>query len=380
MQTSYKATGVLAACAAGAAVTSVLGNGSFWGGMLQHGFIAATIGGLADWFAVTAIFRKPFGFISYRTEILVRNRPRIMQALTDFISKDLLSKENIMDTLRKQDFAEMLAAYLTQRGGRERIWKLVREFAECSSKRAELLRMVHPMEAMLKRELDGLDVEGFLRESLEVLKNEVLIERIAASFVPLLRETFTDESVQQEILTHIRLIKERYEEGAGSRSTVFEMANLTDEKLLDFLNSYAIDWLNTLEHGEGEARDRVIYSIGQMVSSALDNKTLFDNVRRKFHEKVDDLDFAGQAEGLVKGLRMAQQLHMGFFAVLRARKPEKPTEESGVPEGSATGAITIVCSVTSCSCAGAAFCSFCSFCSSLLAKDETSKQKNNPRK
>lgn len=302
MQTSYKATGVLAACAAGAAVTSVLGNGSFWGGMLQHGFIAATIGGLADWFAVTAIFRKPFGFISYRTEILVRNRPRIMQALTDFISKDLLSKENIMDTLRKQDFAEMLAAYLTQRGGRERIWKLVREFAECSSKRAELLRMVHPMEAMLKRELDGLDVEGFLRESLEVLKNEVLIERIAASFVPLLRETFTDEAVQQEILTHIRLIKERYEEGAGSRSTVFEMANLTDEKLLDFLNSYAIDWLNTLEHGEGEARDRVIYSIGQMVSSALDNKTLFDNVRRKFHEKVDDLDFAGQAEGLVNSL------------------------------------------------------------------------------
>ena len=69
--------------------------------------------------------------------------------------------------------------------------------------------MVHPMEAMLKRELDGLDVEGFLRESLEVLKNEVLIERIAASFVPLLRETFTDESVQQEILTHIRLIKLR---------------------------------------------------------------------------------------------------------------------------------------------------------------------------
>jgi uncharacterized membrane-anchored protein YjiN (DUF445 family) len=39
-----------------------------------------------------------------------------------------------------------------------------------------------------------------------------------------------------------------------------------------------------------------------MVSSALDNKTLFDSVRRKFHEKVDDLDFAGQTEGLVNSL------------------------------------------------------------------------------
>ena len=47
---------------------------SFWGLLLNHGFLAALIGGLADWFAVTALFRKPLGFISYRTEILPRNR------------------------------------------------------------------------------------------------------------------------------------------------------------------------------------------------------------------------------------------------------------------------------------------------------------------
>lgn len=32
---------------------------SFWGLLLNHGFLAALIGGLADWFAVTALFRKP---------------------------------------------------------------------------------------------------------------------------------------------------------------------------------------------------------------------------------------------------------------------------------------------------------------------------------
>ena len=52
---------------------------SFWGLLLNHGFLAALIGGLADWFVVTALFRKPLGFISYRTEILPRNRERIME-------------------------------------------------------------------------------------------------------------------------------------------------------------------------------------------------------------------------------------------------------------------------------------------------------------
>ena len=42
MQTSYKATGVLAACAAGAAVTSVLGNGSFWGSCSLRPFDSAS--------------------------------------------------------------------------------------------------------------------------------------------------------------------------------------------------------------------------------------------------------------------------------------------------------------------------------------------------
>ena len=59
---------------------------------LHHGFLAATIGGLADWFAVKAIFGRPLG-ISHRTDILRRNRARIMESLVLFSSDDLLSKK-----------------------------------------------------------------------------------------------------------------------------------------------------------------------------------------------------------------------------------------------------------------------------------------------
>ena len=45
---------------------------------------AALVGGIADWFAVTALFRKPLG-ITYRTEILRRNRKRIMDAMYPYL-------------------------------------------------------------------------------------------------------------------------------------------------------------------------------------------------------------------------------------------------------------------------------------------------------
>ena len=136
MQNKTKATATLAASAILAAGTmpgiSLLINfvtttsGQLFLGLLNHGFIAATIGGLADWFAVTALFRKPLG-ISYRTEILKRNRERITDAIIDFVSRDLLNTENIMETVREENTAKMLIDYLEKNHGREKLKYLARD-------------------------------------------------------------------------------------------------------------------------------------------------------------------------------------------------------------------------------------------------------------
>ena len=98
MQKRYKASLALGISLAGAGLTYPYASVGFWSGMLHHGFLAASIGGLADWFAVTALFRKPLG-ISYRTQILTRNRERIMNAIVEFASADLLSVKNISKSI-----------------------------------------------------------------------------------------------------------------------------------------------------------------------------------------------------------------------------------------------------------------------------------------
>ena len=90
MQKKNKANLALGISAAGFVGTLAAGGSGFAAGLFHHGFLAATIGGLADWFAVTALFRKPLG-ISYRTDVLRRNRKRIMDAIVTFASDDLLS-------------------------------------------------------------------------------------------------------------------------------------------------------------------------------------------------------------------------------------------------------------------------------------------------
>ena len=126
MQNKTKATLTLTACASLAAGTLPLANSGFLFGLLNHGFIAATIGGLADWFAVTALFHKPLG-ISYRTEILKRNRKRISDAVIEFVGEDLLNTKNIMETLKDENAAKLLIEFLESYNGRKKVKELVNE-------------------------------------------------------------------------------------------------------------------------------------------------------------------------------------------------------------------------------------------------------------
>ncbi len=91
------------------------------------------IGGLADWFAVTALFRRPLGIRPgrvIRTEIIPRNRDRIFSALVDMVENELLSKEVLKRQLDRYDIPQFILRYLDEHGGaadlREALQQLVK--------------------------------------------------------------------------------------------------------------------------------------------------------------------------------------------------------------------------------------------------------------
>src|SRR3954463_6830053 len=62
--------------------------------LLITGFEAATIGGVADWFAVSALFRRvPIPVLGRHTDIIVRNRARITDNIVDIVEREWLAPE-----------------------------------------------------------------------------------------------------------------------------------------------------------------------------------------------------------------------------------------------------------------------------------------------
>ncbi|MBS0537745.1 MAG: DUF445 family protein [Proteobacteria bacterium] len=74
---------------------------------------AATVGGLADWYAVVALFRRPLGLPIPHTAIIPRNHERIADNLGSFIETNFLAPEAVGKKLGEVDFAAQIADWLS---------------------------------------------------------------------------------------------------------------------------------------------------------------------------------------------------------------------------------------------------------------------------
>jgi len=106
------ATALLMCAAAIFLATMLLRAPGFWTLLIRAGAEAAVVGALADWFAVTAVFRRPLGLPIPHTAIVPRNKDRIGAALGVFVANNFLTPTLITAKLRMVDPAGKLAAWL----------------------------------------------------------------------------------------------------------------------------------------------------------------------------------------------------------------------------------------------------------------------------
>lgn len=88
----------------------------FWGGFFTHLAGAALIGGLADWYAVTALFKKPLG-ISFKTALIPNSKERIAEMARHMIESEILTVPNMYNVLKNHPVLESTLEYLhTEKG------------------------------------------------------------------------------------------------------------------------------------------------------------------------------------------------------------------------------------------------------------------------
>ena len=175
------ATGLLLAMLA-LLVASVLGQPHYpWLAWLRAFAEAGTVGAVADWYAVVALFRHPFGIPVPHTAVIPRNQQRIAESLGTFVERNFLAPQLIVDRLRTHNTALAVAAWLVTPGNSraladpavDALPALLRVFDD-----DEVARLIQRGALPGLRALDVSGIAGHLLQILtETQRHQPLLER-----------------------------------------------------------------------------------------------------------------------------------------------------------------------------------------------------------
>ncbi len=207
-----------------------------WLGYVRAFAEAAMVGGLADWFAVTALFRHPLGLPIPHTAIIPRNKDRIGDNLASFLRQNFLTPSVVARRMRRLDLAGAAGRFLaapadqTERAGRLRLGasRLIADLVAA----LDAERLGGMVRAAVAQRLIALNVAPILGQALEaaidrdrhvpivdgaidwlgrtlVANEDTLRSMISSKAGSVMRWTGLDETLSNKILDGLyRLIEE----------------------------------------------------------------------------------------------------------------------------------------------------------------------------
>lgn len=135
---------------------------SLWVTILQGAFEAGLVGGLADWFAVTALFRHPLGLPIPHTALLPKNREKIIEKIISMLENDLLTKESIKQRISTIHFTEKLFSFFEEEIHNSIVKEKVTSLIQQLIKKADLKKLAPIIEQELKGQIRKVDLKNIL--------------------------------------------------------------------------------------------------------------------------------------------------------------------------------------------------------------------------
>ena len=164
---------------------------------------AAIIGALADWYAVVALFRHPFGLKLPHTAIIPANQQRIAESLGEFIAKHFLVGARVGEKVLEIDPATIAGRWLEADANR----KLVAAHAARLLPQAMAAIDQEAMRGQLERgilsRLAAVDITQLVNTTLEVVtrnrRHHALLDEVLRWFDTLLAEPATRDAMRDRI-------------------------------------------------------------------------------------------------------------------------------------------------------------------------------------
>ncbi|MEH7246731.1 DUF445 domain-containing protein [Neobacillus niacini] len=277
---------------------------SLWGLILQGGFEAGLVGGLADWFAVTALFRHPLGIPIPHTALLPKNRTRIIAGIINMLENDWLTKESIRKKISTIPFTEKLFNLaknaLTGQQVRNGIITLIQHLLHSvdSEKVAPII------EEELKLKLKEIDTSKYLPLAIDQILSRKYDEKALDFILKEIHEWSSKESTKERLG---RLAVDALENIKADGFMQFALKSFTnivnEEKLGNIIQGFIQKGVISLSDPYNQNRQTLLYHINTKLQDVKTDEKLALELNLIKEQMISDWNLADTITKFIEQLK-----------------------------------------------------------------------------
>ncbi|MBT2659727.1 DUF445 domain-containing protein [Bacillus sp. ISL-45] len=273
---------------------------SLIGKLLMGGFEAGLVGGLADWFAVTALFRHPMGIPIPHTALLPKNRDKVTHALINMLENDWLTKESIMEKFKQIHILDKIFETVEKELHSESVKKSIQSFSLDVAGKIDIERFAPTIEQEVKGFLLSADSSDFFQKA----SSHILAKKYdSAAFDYVLQETEKWASQDEAKLVLGKLGKQAIDTTEADGLLKFAIQSfsnmITEEKVGNILQSFILKRMKNLQQEDNRYRHMILDKIRQELGSISEREALMSEIQAWKNKMVEEMDLTGQIKGVL---------------------------------------------------------------------------------
>lgn len=245
--------------------------------ILQAFSEAAMVGGIADWFAVVALFRHPLGIPIWHTAIIPTKKNEIGENLGNFVSEEFLNREKLEIKLEEFNFATKASDWLSQEENANKIANVVSvniiPGILKTIKDEDVKRFI---QVQFKEKMEGINFGNWVAVALEPLQKGDLKNQMLTNLL---------EVMSTELTNNKDLIRQKVK-----ASTPLLSFGLADKSITEGVFNGLQDFLNEAKKPESAVR----LKIDEYIFDFLEKVKNSEEMRVKINDMI--LGFVGKKE------------------------------------------------------------------------------------
>ena len=270
---------------------------------------AALVGGVADWFAVTALFRRPLGF-PYHTAILPRRRDSFIHAIVVMVQKEFFSRRKIFRHIEKIHLFPMLQEFLHKEATETRMTGTVLHFIRASFLRKKNKKAIAYLAERLKGILLREDPSELMNRFDALFRTNEWDRKALVRISHLLAQEVSTEETQQSIRNALAEL-EREKIGDGFLSRLLEVTNTVNlDEGAELIQRHTCHVLNELGREHSPLQENAIALLHDCIGDLRQDAELLHLAHELQERLACELPIEETLGRLFQGLRKHFQMDL----------------------------------------------------------------------